>query len=99
MNINDLGYTMTDAMMRCEDECLRQVLEQLIGRYPVPEDGKLLTIIYHNDYPARYLLMFKNTVLGLVTKSIDIEKNQFNCNFNPKIKSFNQINQNNEAEN
>jgi hypothetical protein len=71
-------------MRRLEDELLKKVVSQLLGREPVREDGKRLTKVYREGEPLNYQLLFDNDPVGIVT--FNVTGPSWGITFSPHIK-------------
>jgi hypothetical protein len=64
--MNDLMNEIVKGMVKTEDDLLKNILRKCLGKEPVPEDAKLLTIMKYEDRPNEYDIAFRDIVVGTV---------------------------------
>lgn len=72
--------------VRAENECLKGVLKQLLGREPSSGEGAMLSLIYKEGVYDKYLVQFQGRCVGSVIKSH--EGNKYTVTFIPNDTTF-----------
>lgn len=74
----DNWYSLTDEIKRiqlkCEEDVVKQVLEQYLSRPITLEDAKDVKRIYYKDEFTKYILAYKDTQLGMIKNIYETSK-------------------------
>ena len=74
---------ITKQMMEAEENCLKEVLRQLLKREPTVEDAKDLQRYQKEGYFDKYYLAYKGLKLGTVFMNYNIEGGKMGVEFVP----------------
>ena len=70
-----------EQQIRIENDLLMKVAKDVLGREPLPEDGKEFVMLKRSGECNKYYIQYKGTVIGSVTRTI--EEYNFTMTFNP----------------
>lgn len=87
--IPDMMTEITKQMAEAEENCIKEVLRQLLQREPTLEDAKDLHKFQREGEFDKYYLAYKNLKLGTVYRNFNLEGGKMEFNFIPfEIKDF-----------
>lgn len=79
MNTQDFHQQIMDSINKMEEDCLKKIMRQVLGREPIPTDFKRLTKYTYEGRPDEYQIGFDGEKIGTVKYNFG---NQFYFNRN-----------------
>jgi hypothetical protein len=63
---NQYQKALERQMVRCEEECIKEVLRKFLGRPATIEDAKLCSQIVSEPWDGSYKLLYNHVLLGTI---------------------------------
>lgn len=81
--IPDIMAYIANKMAEAEENCIKEVLMQMLKREPTLEDLKDLHKLQKEGKFDKYCLVYKNFKLGMVYRIFNLEESKVRCDFIP----------------